>query len=390
MSISQGQAKKNKTSERKENDNKKQRDPVPDRFKSTLLPRYLTTSDQAFKHMLAKATPDGCQMMPWLDTAEKVRSARQLANAVNTLKYVKLQQQLWQEYYDVAMMEETYSSRITKTNAKSHSTCPSFGRPLKVIQQRRKTIDSQLKRTEKELHQLLLQLPEWTDKAQPPMSSVALSTAILACVDKGQQRLCAAFKHKQLMLKLDVDDHRLINALYALQPNDEQIRLVKLLWQGTADQFKAEGDLAILRKRVFLKRLPASLDSVINQSIEHLRILLSDPNLNKDRRAVLASQLSKMITQYKFDLVALNIATLEDGARAHAQVAIDAKNQLLLLDGDPPPSSIQELIQMIELRQENMKQRAEELLKHQLQTFFEQAPMEVNGADDSVPVGASL
>ena len=65
-----------------------------------------------------------------------------------------------------------------------------------------------------------------------------------------------------------------------------------------------------------------------------------------------------MITQFKFDLVTLNIATLEDSARAHAQVAIDAKNQLLLLDGDPPPSSIQELIQTIEIRQDNMKQRA--------------------------------
>ena len=85
-------------------------------------------------------------------------------------------------------------------------------------------------------------------------------------------------------------DHQLINAFYALQPNDEQIRLAKLIWQGTADQCKAEGDLAILRKRVFLKRLPASLDTVINQSIEHIRALLSDPNLNKNRRAVLASQ----------------------------------------------------------------------------------------------------
>ena len=73
------------------------------------------------------------------------------------------------------------------------------------------------------------------------------------------------------MLKLDVDDHRLINAFYTLRPNDEQIRPAKLLWQGTADQCKAEGDLAILRKRVFLKRLPASLDTVINQSIERLQ-----------------------------------------------------------------------------------------------------------------------
>ena len=58
------------------------------------------------------------------------------------------------------MMQEGCTSRITKTNAKSHNTCPSFGRPLKVIQQRRKTINNQLKRTENELNQLLLQLPE--------------------------------------------------------------------------------------------------------------------------------------------------------------------------------------------------------------------------------------
>ena len=66
-------------------------------------------------------------------------------------------------------------------------------------------------------------------------------------------------------------------------------------------------------------------------------------------------------------------------------MTIDAKNQLTLLDGDPSPSSIRELIQTIEMRQENMMQRAEELLKHQLQTFFEQALIEVDGADDSVP-----
>ena len=340
--------------------------------------------------MLVRATPDGYQTTLWLDTADKLQSARQLISAVNTLKYMKLQQQLWHEYDQVAMMEEGCTSRITKTNAKAHNTCPSFGRLLQVIQQRRKNIDNQLKRTENELHQLLLKLPEWTDKAEPPMSSVALSIEISACVDKGQQRLCAAFKHKQVMLKLDADDHRLINAFHTLQPNDEQIRLAKLIWQGTPDQCKAEGDLAILRKRVFLKRLPASLDTVINQSIEHPRTLLSDPNLNKNRRAILASHLSKMITQYKFDLVALNIATLEDSARTHAQVAVDVKNKLLLLDGDPLPSSTRELIQVIEIRQKNMKQRAEELLNHQLQTFFEQAPMEVDGTADSVPVGATM
>ena len=166
--------------------------------------------------------------MQWLDTLEKLQSVRQLTYVVNTLYYLKLQQQLWQEYYSVGLKDEVWTSRIPMKTAQVHNTCPSYGRSLKFIEQRRKTIEHQLKRTEKELHQQLLQLPQWTDKAKPPISSTLLFTAIQACVEKNQQRLRAQFKHKQAMLKLDVHDHRLIEAFYALQPNDEQVRLLIL------------------------------------------------------------------------------------------------------------------------------------------------------------------
>ena len=223
MTISQGRPKKNKASRTAKSGKKKQSDRLADSSRSTLLPRYLTLSDKAFKQMLVRAGLDGYHIVQWLDTDEKLRCIRQLTNTVNTLNYVKLQQQLWQEYYEVETTTEFRPSRITKANAKEHNACPSFGRPLKIIQQRRKTIEHQLKRTENELNQQLLQLPEWTDTAEPSISSDALSTTIFACVEKGQHRLCAAFKHKQAMLKLDVDDHRLINAFYLLQPNDEQV-----------------------------------------------------------------------------------------------------------------------------------------------------------------------
>ena len=151
ISISQGHCKKNKASNKIKNDNKKQPGQLQDSSRSTLLPRYLTTSDKAFKQMLARAVPDGCQIVQWLDTDDKLRSARQLTNTVNTLNYVKLQQHLWQEYYQVVTTKEFDTPRITKTNAKSHNICPSLGRPLKIIQQRRKTIENQLKRTGNEL-----------------------------------------------------------------------------------------------------------------------------------------------------------------------------------------------------------------------------------------------
>ena len=163
-----------------------------------------------------------------------------------------------------------------------------------------------------------------------------------------------------------------------------------MIWQGTADQCKAEEEVAILRQRVFLKRLPQSLDTLIDHTVEPLRTMLYRAGLDKDRRATLASHCSKTITQYKFDLMALTIAAAEDTARAHTQAILDAKKELLsLVEGDPSQSFTQELLEAIEARQENMKKRALELLNHQLQSFFEQAPTGVDDAK-SVPVGAML
>ena len=99
ISISQGKSKKNKGSKPINNDKQKQRVLLSDSSISTMLPRYLTTSDKAFKNMLVGAVPDGCQIVQWLNTDEKLWSLRQLTNTANTLNYVKLQQQLWQDYY---------------------------------------------------------------------------------------------------------------------------------------------------------------------------------------------------------------------------------------------------------------------------------------------------
>jgi len=160
-----------------------------------------------------------------------------------------------------------------------------------------------------------------------------------------------------------------------------------LIWQQTDNECKAKEEVAVYRKRVSLKRLPHSLDKLIDQTIDPLRTMLSRPDLDKDRRASLASHCSKTITQYKFELMTLIIATAEDTARAHAQLVIDAKNELKLLDGNQPQSSTEEITKAIEARQENMQKRAQQFLEHQLQSFFEQAPTEIND-DGSVPVGA--
>ncbi|CAF2947527.1 unnamed protein product [Rotaria sp. Silwood2] len=355
--------------------------------KSAFVPQYLKVSNRKFKEMLSKAVHDGHKIYEWLDNDEKLKFTRELAHIFNLMDYLKLQQQLWQDYFDIGMNDGVWAPRVSKSKAKEHNTCVSYGRSEKFVEQRQKTIQHQLNHTYRQLQQHLAQLPEWTEKVQPPIDSTFLSNAIQAMVKNGLHRLNAQFKHKQAMLKFDADDHRLIAAVYDLKPTEEQIVLLKIYWQAVADEQKALEEMEVLRKRVSLRRLPQSFDKILDQSIASIQTMLSRPILHKDRRASMASRCSKTITQYKFDLMAMTIAIAQDTARGHAQLTVDTKNKLRLLDGDQVQSSTELLIKAMETRAQNMKKRAQELLQYKLMSFFEQAPA-VHNDKGNVSAGA--
>ncbi|CAF1440631.1 unnamed protein product [Rotaria sordida] len=232
--------------------------------------------------------------------------------------YFKLQQELWKDYFDLTMTEGIWAPRVLKSEAKQHYTCVSYGRSEKLVEQRQKTIQHQINRTNRELQQQLIYLLEWTENVQPSIDSKFLSTTVEAMVKLGQYRLNMEFKHKCAMLKLDADDHRFISAVYALEPTEEQIVLIKMYWQAIANEQKALEEVEILRKRVSLRRLPQSFDKILNESIAPIQTMLSRAILHKDRRASMASRCSKTITQYKFDLMAMTIAIAQDTARGYA------------------------------------------------------------------------
>ncbi|CAF3954971.1 unnamed protein product [Rotaria sp. Silwood1] len=142
--------------------------------------------------------------------------------------------------------EQIMAPRVLKSKAKEHNTCLSYGRSEKFAQQRQKTIQYQLIRTDRELQQHLAQLPELTENARTSIDSTFLSTAIETMVKNHQYRLQAQFKHKQAMLKFDADDHRLIAAAYALELTEEQIVLIKMYWQAIADEQKALEEAKVL------------------------------------------------------------------------------------------------------------------------------------------------
>ena len=229
-------------------------------------PRYLRVSDKVFKQMLSNAIQsnangsggrrdiegegdggggntegegDGAataqRMIQSLDTTEKLQFVRQMTETTNNLSYFDLQRQLWQEYFNMSLKEDTSQvataaaagrqrrQRLSKADAKQHNTCYLVTYPKHMIEKRQQTIAQQMQRTINELNQYIMQLNTYATQWQPSIDSNILSSAINTCVKKGQERLKRAFDHKKKMLELNSHDHGLIQKVYDLQPNDEQV-----------------------------------------------------------------------------------------------------------------------------------------------------------------------
>ena len=98
--------------------------------------------------------------------------------------------------------------------------------------------------------------------------------------------------------------------------------------------------------------------------------MLDNPVLDKDQRAGLISKYSKTFTQYKFDLMCLNLNTLENIRRGHQQKLTDLQDKI--------QQSCHHLLQeAITNRRQTMEIRHKKFLEHKLKTFFDDAPTSV-------------
>ena len=100
--------------------------------------------------------------------------------------------------------------------------------------------------------------------------------------------------------------------------------------------------------------------------------MLSNPALDQDRRASLMSKYSKTITQYKFDLMAIHLDTIQTVMRSHQQSLNDLQMKL------SQSSCHEQMIRTIENRQQNMRERHAVHLRRKLYTFFDEAPTTSN------------
>ena len=146
------------------------------------------------------------------------------------------------------------------------------------------------------------------------------------------------------------------------------------MWQAKANEFTAKEQQEVLRKRISLQRISSSLNQLIDGSMAGIQRMLSTSVLNRDKRASLASQCSKTITQYKYDLMMLTMSTRENIIRGHVQKFADLKEKFLLVNHDNLQVSSDQFIKAIEERAEIMRKRFETMLQYKLKTFFDEAP----------------
>ena len=150
-------------------------------------PRYLRMSDKMFKQMLSNEIEKGnTTIHQCLDTKEKIQFVCQMAEAMNNLYYFDLQRQLWQAYFDIGMKQGVWTSRVSKSFAKQHRTCRSYGFPKHIIDKRQNEINQQFKQAIDNAQQYIIELEQNVQQWQPSIHPAILSNAINECVKSAQ------------------------------------------------------------------------------------------------------------------------------------------------------------------------------------------------------------
>ncbi|CAF4063443.1 unnamed protein product [Adineta steineri] len=302
---------------------------------SAMKPNYLNKSDHVFKKMLSTTLEGAENVFQLVDTPEKLQYARVYAQLANDLFYLRLKQDFWEDYYKILVTTRIWPMKISKQFIKENKLDQVQFITQKNVEKYRQTTMEQLKQAEIKLNQ-----HKQTEFGQS-IDLERLSTIILAFVRKGQQKLSVDFQYKKSLLQFDINDYNFIQAFYDLKPSNDQIISAKVIWQATTNKQQAEQNIAILKKRLYIKRLPASYN-ILDHSMDNIEKMTKNLALNQDESATILSRRQKMIGQFKYDMILFEISTSEQIARNHTNIIASEKKKIIISAGEqfPLPKSL--------------------------------------------------
>ena len=359
------------------------------------LPDYLKVSNRIFKKMLIGALEGADKLVKLLNTHEKIEFARQYAYLIHKRLYVQLQQEQWNYYYHIGTTENIWSGRVSKKWAAVNSMYHTYGRSKVLVEQRCKTIERQFQEASQNLQQFIDQpLPQCMSELDPPFNFTTMSAIVTAFVRRNQHKLKLQFEHNKKMSKMDSTDHRLVQAVYDLKPNKQQIRSIQNRWKAIYNKKQMEEQIEILKHRIHSNRLPPAFN-LLDFSLDKIDKILTrshSTTVPTNKRTILSARRLKKIGRFKYDMLELSIAAGEDKVRYWAKIAEEEKKKMLVQSGvdenNQLSHELKQLMAAIGAREEHMIQRTDYITEQKLKSFFDEAPMVQDDAIHNSGIGA--
>ncbi|CAF1411854.1 unnamed protein product [Rotaria sp. Silwood1] len=143
----------------------------------------------------------------------------------------------------------------------------------------------------------------------PLLDFPTLSAMVTALVRKGQHKLKQQFEQNKKMLKLDSTDHRLVQQVYDLKPNKQQIRPIRNIWKAIQSKKQMEEQIEIFKHRIHSNCLPPAFN-LLDYTLDNIDKMLNeskqsstDDNDNKQQTILNAHRLKKLVD---LNMISLN------------------------------------------------------------------------------------
>ncbi|CAF4942643.1 unnamed protein product, partial [Rotaria sp. Silwood1] len=238
-----------------------------------LLPDYSKLSDSKFIQMLLASTSNMINqdaLMELLNQKEILLFIRELTQLVNKFNYSQLQFEQWSYYNNLGITENIWNGRVSKKMAETNSMCYTYGRSKNLIKQRLTKYKQQCDKNQEAINEHLKQ-------ASFSIDIQTMTTMINNLINKDQYELRLELERRKTMLRLDAEEHQLVEKFYQLKPRQTEITSAKIIWKANNEQQNIKHEIDIFKKclEVHAQESSYTLQGIELPTIYHIFISLS-------------------------------------------------------------------------------------------------------------------
>ncbi|CAF2845161.1 unnamed protein product [Rotaria sp. Silwood2] len=320
---------------------------------TVFLQDYSTISDSKFHEKLVKSignTMNQDELIELLNQKDLFIFIRHLTELVNKLKYAELQHEQWSYYQNLGMNEGIWNGRVSKKVADANSMCHTYGRSKNLIKQRIQTYKLQCEKIQEAINEHMKQAPV-------NINLQNMTTIINNLIQNDQYELQLELNRRKTMLRLDAEEHKLVEHFYQMKPRQTEIKSAKVIFKATHEQQNIIHEIAIFKKwlEVHTQAPSYTLQDVQLPKIYHIFISLSFQYQTSSAEHIAEQTIMKA----------------EELVESYSKIINNEKNKLQCTR--PQHKNVQQLDQIISIinqREQNLKQRRDSELLGKLSTFF--------------------